>query len=50
MVYGILVPHPGIETRPLSVKAWSSNPWTGREFLLILVLRSIIPLMYNHFI
>ena len=29
---GILVPQLEIEARPLAVKAWSSNPWTTREF------------------
>ena len=31
-VCGIVVPQPGIEPRPLSVKAWSPNHWTIREF------------------
>ena len=30
---GILVPHPGIEPRPLAVKMWSPNHWTSKEFL-----------------
>ena len=29
---GILVPRPGMEPRPLTVKAQSPNPWTAREF------------------
>ena len=32
IAYGILVPCPGIEHRPLTVKAWSLNHWTTREF------------------
>ena len=31
----ILVPWPGIEPRPLAVKAWGSNHWTTREFPLL---------------
>ena len=29
---GILVPRPGIESAPLSVKVQSANYWTAREF------------------
>ena len=32
VVCGILDPQPGIEHRPLAVKAWSPNHWTTREF------------------
>ena len=32
MACRILVPQPGIEPRPLAVKAWSPNHWTAREF------------------
>ena len=28
----ILVPQPGIESRPLALEAWSLNNWTTREF------------------
>ena len=31
MASGILVPRPGIEPRPLAVKLWSPNHWTGRD-------------------
>ena len=31
VAYGILVPRPGIEPRPLAVKALSPNHWTARE-------------------
>ena len=29
---GILVPQPGIEPGPSTVRAWSPNHWTAREF------------------
>ena len=32
MACGILVPRPGTEPGPSSVKAWSPNQWTAREF------------------
>ena len=32
MACGVLVPQPGIEPGPLSVKAQSPNHWTAREF------------------
>ena len=32
----ILVPPPGIEPRPLALKAWSPNHWTAREFPLLI--------------
>ena len=31
MVYGILVPQPGIRLMPLEVEAWSLNLWTTRK-------------------
>ena len=34
MACGILVPWPGIESRPLAVGAQSPNHWTTREFPL----------------
>ena len=37
---GILVPGPGIEPRPLTMKAWSPDHWTAREFPLIRFLSS----------
>ena len=30
--YGILIPRPGIEPRPSTVKPWSPKCWTTREF------------------
>ena len=30
-VFGILVPQPGIEPRPLAVEAWNPNHWATRE-------------------
>jgi len=30
-VFGILVPQPGIEPRPLAVEAWNPNLWATRE-------------------
>ena len=35
MTYGIFVPWPGIESRPLLVKVSSSSPWTDREFAVL---------------
>ena len=32
MACGILVPQPGIEPRPMAVKAWNPNHWTAMEF------------------
>ena len=32
MAFGISVPQPGIEPRPLAAKVQSSNRWTAREF------------------
>ena len=32
VAYGILVPRPGIESRPSVVKVWSPNHWAAREF------------------
>ena len=39
---GILVPQPGIERRPLAVKAWSPNHWTFREFPETNILNQVI--------
>ena len=39
MACGILVPQPGIEHRPLAVRAWNPNHWTAREFLGSCLLR-----------
>ena len=36
---GILVPRPGIESKPLAVKAPSPNHWTTREFLKTVFFR-----------
>ena len=33
---GILIPQPGIELMPPTVRAWNSNRWTTREFPMIL--------------
>ena len=32
MACGILVPQPGIESRPWALKVWSPSHWTTREF------------------
>ena len=32
VAYGIFVPQPGLELRPLAVTAWSPNHWVTREF------------------
>ena len=32
---GILVPQPGIEPRPLIVRAWNRSHWTAREFPIL---------------
>ena len=32
VTYGILVPWPGIEPRPLAVKAWHLSHWIARKF------------------
>ena len=29
------LPEPGMEPAPSAVKAWSLNPWTSREVLLV---------------
>ena len=39
MACGILVPQPGIECRPLAMRAWNPNHWTAREFLGSCLLR-----------
>ena len=33
----MLVPQPGIEPRPSTVRAWSPNHWTVKEFLAMSV-------------
>ena len=43
---GILVPQPGMEPRPLAVKAPSPNYWTAREFSSCFLL--ILVLVYNN--
>ena len=32
VAYGILLPQPGVEPEPLSVKAWNPNHWIARKF------------------
>ena len=39
MACGILVPQPGIQCRPLAMRAWNPNHWTAREFLGSCLLR-----------
>ena len=41
MAFRILLPQPGIEPRPLTVKALSPNHWTAREFPGFLLLTKI---------
>ena len=42
MPYGILVPQPGIEPRPLAVTAQIPTHWTTREFPLPPLLSSVL--------
>lgn len=44
MAYGILIPPPGREPKPLAVKAWTPKPWTSREFPLLKFLHFIFRL------
>ena len=41
MVYGILVPQPGIEPRPSAVRVRSPNHWTAREYPVIFSVENI---------
>ena len=41
----ILVPQPGIESRPLAVRVQSPNCWTIRELPLLLFLKSFFDLL-----
>ena len=41
---GILVPWSGIESGPSTVKAWSPNHWTAREFPVTIIQRKNIHL------
>ena len=36
---GILIPWPGIEPGPSTMKAWSLNQWTARKFLKIYIIK-----------
>ena len=53
---GILVPRPGIESKPLAVKAPSPNQWTTRDFLKTVFFRflsfslfqSVISVSHTH--
>ena len=42
VAYRILVPQPGIELRPLTVKAQSPNYWIAREFLMHSFLTNLL--------
>ena len=42
----ILVPQPGVESRPTAVKAPSLNHWTARKFSLIFALNLISVLCF----